>query len=172
MQILAPAPIPERKVPAGLRLFEPAPPIAVTITAPDAIRRAYRSWRIRVLFSSLVGYATFYLVRKNLPIAMPLMSENLHISKSDLGLFLTLHGVLYGVSKFVNGFLGDRCNARSLMVVGLAASAVMNLFFGFGSAVATLGIVWMLNGWFQGMGFPPCARLLTHWFTPQQLPTK
>jgi OPA family glycerol-3-phosphate transporter-like MFS transporter/OPA family sugar phosphate sensor protein UhpC-like MFS transporter len=58
------------------------------------------------------------------------------------------------------------------MVVGLATSAVMNIFFGFSSAVLTLGIFWMLNGWFQGMGFPPCARLLTHWFPPTQLATK
>jgi sugar phosphate permease len=172
MDTLAPAPLPGGKFPPGLRLFEPAPPAPVGVTGLDAIQRAYRSWRFRVLFASIIGYATFYLVRKNLPIAMPLMQADLHISKSDLGLFLTLHGVLYGVSKFANGFLGDRCNARALMVVGLAASAVMNLFFGFASAVATLGIVWMLNGWFQGMGFPPCARLLTHWFTPKQLPIK
>ena len=30
----------------------------------------------------------------------------------------------------------------------------------------------MLNGWFQGMGFPPCARLMTHWFSPKELATK
>ena len=30
----------------------------------------------------------------------------------------------------------------------------------------------MLNGWFQGMGFPPCARLLTHWFAPKEFATK
>jgi len=172
METLDPAPLPSSKFPSVLRLFEPAPPAPVPITGAEAIQRGYRTWRFRVLFSSLVGYATFYLVRKNLPVAMPFMEENLHISKSDLGLFLTLHGVLYGVSKFANGFLGDRCNARAMMVVGLTISAVMNLFFGFSSAVLTLGIFWMLNGWFQGMGFPPCARLLTHWFPPKQLATK
>jgi OPA family glycerol-3-phosphate transporter-like MFS transporter/OPA family sugar phosphate sensor protein UhpC-like MFS transporter len=30
----------------------------------------------------------------------------------------------------------------------------------------------MANGWVQGMGFPPCARLLTHWFSPKELATK
>ena len=103
---------------------------------------------------------------------MPIMEKELGISKSHLGLFLTLSGVLYGVSKFGNGIFGDRCNARAMMVVGLAASAVMNVCFGFSSAVVTLGVVWMLNGWFQGMGFPPCARLLTHWFSPRELATK
>jgi len=83
-----------------------------------------------------------------------------------------LHGLLYGVSKFANGFLGDRCNARAVMVTGLAVSALLNVCFGFSSAVVTLGLFWMFNGWFQGMGFPPCARLMTHWFPPKQLATK
>jgi sugar phosphate permease len=103
---------------------------------------------------------------------MPLMEHDLGISKASLGLFLTLHGVLYGVSKFANGFLGDRCNSRVFMAVGLAASALMNVFFGLSSAVMTFGIVWLLNGWFQGMGFPPCARLMTHWFSPKEFATK
>jgi len=41
-----------------------------------------------------------------------------------------------------------------------------------GSAVAALGMFWMINGWFQGMGFPPCARAFTHWVTPKELATK
>jgi phosphoglycerate transporter family protein len=136
------------------------------------IRADYRRWQRRVLISTIIGYAVFYFVRKNLSIAMPLMERDLGISKSGLGMFLTLHGVLYGVSKFANGFFGDRCNARAFMVVGLAASALMNVFFGLGSGVMTFGFVWMLNGWFQGMGFPPCARLMTHWFSPKEFATK
>jgi OPA family glycerol-3-phosphate transporter-like MFS transporter/OPA family sugar phosphate sensor protein UhpC-like MFS transporter len=155
-----------------VRLFQPAPATAATLTDPAAIKDSYRSWQKRILISTIIGYATFYFVRKNLSIAMPMMEKDLGISKSGLGLFLTLHGVLYGVSKFANGFLGDRCNARAFMVIGLAASAVMNVFFGLSSAVVTFGVVWMLNGWFQGMGFPPCVRLLTHWFPPKKLATK
>ena len=39
-------------------------------------------------------------------------------------------------------------------------------------AVATLGVFWLLNGWFQGMGFPPCARSLSNWFAPGERGTK
>ncbi len=172
MPLVAPTPIPSSRPASWLRFFAPAPPAAVTVTDPEAIRKSYRFWQNRVLLSATIGYAVFYFVRKNLSVAMPLMEHDLGISKSGLGLFLTLHGVLYGVSKFANGFLGDRCNARAFMVTGLLASAVMNIFFGLGSAVMTLGVVWMLNGWFQGMGFPPCARLMTHWFSPREFATK
>jgi OPA family glycerol-3-phosphate transporter-like MFS transporter/OPA family sugar phosphate sensor protein UhpC-like MFS transporter len=159
------------KFPAAFRLFEPPPP-RPAIADPSVIRATYRSWRWRILLSTIIGYATFYFVRKNLGIALPIMEKDLGISKTELGLFLTLHGVLYGISKFANGFFGDLCNARAFMVVGLVASALMNVCFGFSSAVMTLGLFWMLNGWFQGMGFPPCARLLTHWFPPRELPVK
>ena len=163
--------------PQGLldRLVQPfraAPPAAIQITDPQLITRRYRYWQTRVLISSIIGYATFYFVRANLPIAMPLMERNLGIQKQQLGLFLTLHGLLYGVSKFANGFLGDRANARAFMAFGLGASALTNIFFGFNSAVVLLGLIWMINGWFQGMGFPPCARLLTNWFSPRQLASR
>jgi OPA family glycerol-3-phosphate transporter-like MFS transporter/OPA family sugar phosphate sensor protein UhpC-like MFS transporter len=54
-------------------------------------------------------------VRKNLSVAMPVMEQQLGISKAQLGLFLTLHGLLYGVSKFVNGMIGDRVSAPLFM---------------------------------------------------------
>jgi phosphoglycerate transporter family protein len=155
-----------------LALFRAPPPRTQRITDPIEVARAYAYWRPRILLASTVGYALFYFVRKNLPVAMPVMARQLGISKTDLGLFLTLHGVIYGVSKFANGFLGDRANARTFMAAGLLLSALANVIFGSSSLVIVFGIVWMLNGWFQGMGFPPCARLLTHWFSPKELATK
>ncbi|PTX90987.1 MFS transporter [Opitutus sp. ER46] len=154
-----------------LQIFAPAPVVAPVSTDPREIGAQYRYWQRRILITSLIGYASFYLVRKNLSAAMPAMAGDLGIGKADLGLFLTLHGLLYGVSKFANGFLGDRANARTFMAAGLLLSAGVNLWFGFSSAVLTLGLLWMLNGWVQGMGFPPCARLMGHWFPPRQLAT-
>lgn len=136
------------------------------------VAKNFKYWQTRTIIVSMIGYALFYFVRKNLSIAMPTMQADLGITKADLGLFLTLHGLFYGVSKFANGFIGDRVNARYFMVIGLVLSAVCNLIFGFSSAILVFGVVWMMNGWFQGMGFPPCARLLTHWIPPQQLATK
>jgi sugar phosphate permease len=154
------------------KIFRPAPAAEFEITDPDEIASEYRRWQKRVLVSSIIGYATFYFVRKNLSVAMPVMEQSLGIQKTQLGLFLTMHGLLYGVSKFANGFLGDRANARVLMVSGLAMSAILNVLFGFNSTVIALGVIWTLNGWFQGMGFPPCARLMANWFSPKELATK
>lgn len=144
-------------------------PDATPSLDPDAITARFRTWQIRTLVATMFGYAAFYFVRKNLSFAMPAMQSDLGISKADLGIFLTLHGLLYGVSRFVNGMWADRANARYFMVAGLLLSVGANVFFGFSSTVLWLGVAWMLNGWVQGMGFPPCCRLLTHWFRPERL---
>lgn len=129
----------------------------------------YRYWQRRILVSTIVGYALYYFVRKNLSVAMPVLERDLGISKTQLGVFLTAHGLLYGVSKFANGVVGDRVNARWFMPFGLAVSAVVNILFGWSASVTAFGLLWMMNGWFQGIGFPPCARLMTHWFPPYRL---
>jgi OPA family glycerol-3-phosphate transporter-like MFS transporter/OPA family sugar phosphate sensor protein UhpC-like MFS transporter len=63
-------------------------------------------------------------------------------------------------------------NARYFMVAGLLLSVCANVFFGFSSSVLLFGVAWMINGWVQGMGFPPVCRLMTHWFPPEKLATK
>lgn len=156
-------------MPRLLRVFEPAPQAETMLHDPAEIRAQYRYWQRRILYSSMIGYAMYYFVRKNLSLAMPGIGQELGIGKGDLGLFLTLHGLLYGVSKFANGFFGDRTNARTFMAAELILSAILNVCFGFSSAVMTLGVLWMANGWVQGMGFPPCARLMAHWFSPKEL---
>jgi phosphoglycerate transporter family protein len=139
--------------------------------SPEVAQR-FRYWQTRTLVATMFGYAAYYLVRKNLSFAMPAMQADLGIGKTQLGLFLTLHGLLYGVSRFVNGMWADRANARYFMVAGLMLSVVANVWFGFSSTVLLLGVAWMVNGWVQGMGFPPCCRLMTHWFPPETLATK
>ena len=132
------------------------------------MRLTYKQWRARQLGLSFLGYAVYYFVRKNFSVAMPLVEKDLGFTKSELGLFLTTHDVLYGTSKFANGYLADRSNARTFMAVGLLLSGLLNLWFGFTTTVLAMGLIWSLNGWFQGMGFPPCARILSHWFAPSE----
>jgi phosphoglycerate transporter family protein len=135
-------------------------------------KKLFSYWQTRTIIGTMIGYAMYYFVRKNLSVAMPAMEEELGIGKPELGIFLTLHGLMYGVSKFANGFIGDRVNARYFMVIGLVICAIINIMFGFAATVLVFGILWVLNGWFQGMGFPPSARLLSHWVPPMQLATK
>ena len=140
----------------------------------DATAQKFERWQLRSIIGTMIGYAIFYVVRKNLSMAIPGMEADptLGFTKTDLGIFLTLNGVVYGLSKFLNGFVGDSVNARWFMMFGLAMCAICNFVFGMSSVVWLFGVAWVLNGWFQGCGYPPCARILTHWVHPNQLATK
>jgi OPA family glycerol-3-phosphate transporter-like MFS transporter/OPA family sugar phosphate sensor protein UhpC-like MFS transporter len=136
--------------------------------------RRFAYWQWRTILATMIGYALFYFVRKNFSIAMatPEMGKELGWTNTQIGLILTSFSLLYGVARFANGVLADRINARYFMVAGLVCAALINLLVGFTSSVVALGVLWVLNAWFQGMGFPPCARLLTHWIHPGELATK
>ena len=156
---------------------------------PEQNKR-FKRWQMRTILATMIGYALFYFVRKNFSLAMPGLEADLGISKVSLGIFLTLNGIIYGLSRFVNGVLADRMNARWYMAIGLALCALANFAFGFGEDISTwitgeetgdrftntmilfMGIMWVVNGLLQGTGFPPCARLLTHWIPPTELATK
>src|SRR5256885_16712597 len=111
-----------------LRIFAPAAAIPIQSNDAATVARQYRFWQKRVLITSITGYATFYFVRKNLSVAMPYLEHGLGIRKTQLGLFLTLHGLLYGVAKFSNGFFGQRAKAPGFMAFGPGGSALRHGF--------------------------------------------
>jgi sugar phosphate permease len=145
----------------------------------------YEYWRWRILICTMIGYIFFYFVRKSITMAMPGL-ESIGVTKTTLGIFLTIHGVLYGFSRFVNGVWSDRVNPRYFMSIGLFLAAMTNVFCGLSGDIASalmptapeaqratliawiIGSFWIINGWVQGMGFPPCAKSLMHWFAPHE----
>ena len=60
----------------------------------DYIANKYRYWEWRTIAVLFVGYALFYFVRKNLGMAIPAMETELGITKTQLGIFLTLHSII------------------------------------------------------------------------------
>ncbi|MGN0848052.1 MAG: MFS transporter [Kiritimatiellia bacterium] len=135
-------------------------------------RAKFQKAQWRFIICSMIAYAFFYLTRKNLSMAQPSMLEEGVVTMEQLGLIMSVHGVLYGVSRFVNGFWADRLNGRVFMAIGLALSAATNALFGCSSLAILFGLFWVVNAWTQGMGFPPCAKMLTHWIHPKELATK
>ena len=96
----------------------------------EKTKKSFNYWQIRTIIITMVGYALFYFVRKNFSIAMPGLTAEFGISKVELGLFLTLHGIIYGLSRFVNGIISDRNSARIVLSVGLFLCALANILFG------------------------------------------
>ena len=149
------------------KIFEHEP-YKEEIKDPELIKSSYKYWRMRIFYSMYIGYAFFYITRKSFTFAMPAMFMEMGFTKADLGILGSVLYISYGLSKFVSGMMSDRSNPRYFMSIGLILTGVFNIFFGMTSSIMFFAIFWGLNGWFQGWGWPPCARLLTHWYSQSE----
>ena len=154
-----------------LKLFRPAP--VIDPLPKERVDKEYKKLRWQVFLGIFIGYAGYYLVRKNFSIAMPDLEE-MGFDKADLGWALSAVSIAYGISKFVMGTVSDHSNARVFIPLGLVASAVIMTIMGLIPwSVSSLSILFMfcllfVNGWVQGMGWPPCGRVMVHWFSVRE----
>jgi OPA family glycerol-3-phosphate transporter-like MFS transporter len=151
-----------------LRPRPPAPPLPAERIDPE-----YRRLRRQVFAGIFIGYAAYYLVRKNFALAMPdILREYPHYTKAALGSAMTGLSIAYGVSKFIMGSVSDRSNPRWFMAIGLLLTSAVTFAFGTVPAIygslALIVVLQSLNGWFNGMGWPPCGKTMVHWFSPKE----
>ncbi|WP_194843885.1 MFS transporter [Candidatus Clavichlamydia salmonicola] len=149
------------------RFFNP-PPHRPEIKNPEKVDRRYRYWRMRIFYSIFSGYVFYYFTRKSFTFAMPMLIADLGFDKADLGILGSILYISYGLSKFASGILSDQSNPRYFMAFGLIITGIANICFGLSSTLVMFSIFWGINGWFQGWGWPPCARLLTHWYSQNE----
>lgn len=137
----------------------------------DRIDPVYRRLRWQIFAGIFIGYAGYYLLRKNFSLAMPYLVEQGY-SRGELGVALSAVAIAYGLSKFLMGLVSDRSNPRYFLPFGLAMSALVMLLFGFApwatSSVSIMFVLLFLNGWFQGMGWPPSGRTMVHWWSQKE----
>ena len=148
-------------------IFKPAAHI-VRLPAEQSDQQ-YKQLRWRIFLSIFVGYAGYYLVRKNFSLAMPFLIEEQGFTKGQLGIALSAVSIAYGLSKFLMGSISDRSNPRYFMSAGLFVSAAVMFTFGFApwatESITMIFILLFINGWAQGMGWPACGRTMVHWFS-------
>lgn len=154
-------------------------------------KHSFKYWQWRVIICSMIGYAMFYFVRKNFSFAIPLLqAEYPEITKAHFGAIMSAGGIIYGISKLINGIIGDRTNARWHLVLGLSVCVAVNFLFGLSASLSTMltgttdgpdfiggfitimSILYIINQIFQGCGFAPCNHLMVSWVPPHELATK
>jgi len=154
-----------------LGLLRPAPFLAPL--PADQVDPTYRKLRREVFIGIFVGYAGYYLVRNNIALAIPdILREYPQYSKAALGTALTGLSIAYGASKFLMGSVSDKSNPKYFLPLGLLLSSAILAICGLVKAVyASLFVIVMLqtvNGWVQGMGWPPCGKTMVHWFSTKE----
>ena len=154
--------------------LKPAPPKPEL--PEDRIDSTYRLLREQVFLGTFIGYAGYYLVRKNISLANSSLMTEYGYTEAQLGFAASAIALSYGLSKFVMGNVSDRSNARKFLTLGLVLTASINIFLGFFhaafSSIALIYGILFLNGWVQGMGWAPCGRSMVHWFSRSERGTR
>lgn len=147
-----------------LKASPPAPRIESSRTDAE-----YKKLRWQVFAGVFIGYAAYYLIRKNFSLAIPYLIDEYGFTKADLGTVGVALSLAYGFSKFIMGNISDRSNPKYFITIGLLGSALVSLIFGLVpgvlSSIPLMIVLAALNGWFQGMGYPPGAKTMTNWFS-------
>ncbi|NXG39400.1 G6PT1 protein, partial [Dromaius novaehollandiae] len=117
------------------------------------------------------GYTLYYFNRKTFSFVMPAVMAEVPLGKDELGLITSSQSAAYTISKFISGVLSDQMSARWLFSSGLLMVGLVNVAFSWSSTVTAFAGLWFLNGLAQGLGWPPCAKVLRKWFEPSQFGT-
>ncbi|MDR2931133.1 MAG: MFS transporter [Propionibacteriaceae bacterium] len=163
---------PTPPVSKGIFAWLAAPPPLVPALSEAEARRIYPSKRLQVFLGIFFGYAAFYLIRNNVSLVAAILNDEAGLSKTGIGIIANAVLIAYGFSKFFSATISDRSNARYFLPIGLALSALTNFVVAFTPGVATsvglFATLMFINGWFQGMGWPPSGRVLVHWFSTNE----
>ncbi|MCI1779966.1 MAG: phosphoglycerate transporter protein PgtP [Bacteroidales bacterium] len=136
--------------------------------------KKYKRLRWQVFLGIFIGYAGYYLVRKNFTMAMPEL-EQAGYDHVALGFAISANAIAYALSKFLMGSVSDRSDARRFLPLGLLLASGVTFLLGTNFGMSSLTVMFLLEfmlGWFQGMGWPPCGRVMTHWFSVSERGTK
>lgn len=151
---------------AILDWFKPAP--HRPRLSPDEVQRRYPRLRWQVFEAAFVAYASFYIVRNNFAPVAKEIGAALHYDKAMIGDILAGTALAYGLGKFVMGYFADRSDARKYVAVGMLLTAGLNFVFGATTHYWGHLVLWTLNGFIQGMGYGPCTRGLSHWYSVRE----
>ncbi|XP_050340430.1 glycerol-3-phosphate transporter-like [Bactrocera neohumeralis] len=151
------------KLTEWLKVPEPAPRLPA-----NKVKSVYNFNRYRVFLSIFIGYMGYYFVRNSTSV----LSGVLEMSATEIGIITCAGFLSYGLSKFISGLISDRSNSKVFLALGLFLSGLVNLIIGVVPGIVTsvllFTIMYLLNGWIQGMGYPPGARTLMYWYSDKE----
>src|SRR5262245_1800964 len=127
-----------------------------------------RNWRVRIFAITWISYAGFYLCRKNFSVAMPLLTQELGLSKLQLANIVFGYSLFYAAGQFVSGALADRFGARRVVGFGLFLSVFANLAMGSKSALVFMLTLVCVNGAAQSTGWSGLVKTMSAWFGPAE----
>lgn len=127
-----------------------------------------KRWRLSTFWVCLFGYVGYYICRKNLSAAIPLISEAFNYTNSELGLIALYSEIAYALGKFINGPLADKIGGKKIFLIGMLGAIGANFAFSLGSNLVYFICVWCICRYFLSMGWGGLTKMIGHWYEPER----
>ncbi len=121
-------------------------------------------WRLRVFAATWLAYVGLYFCRRPFYIVKSSLGEAHTWSATDLGNLGAVYLIAYALGQFVAGVTGNRYGSRIVVLIGMVASAGVNLAFGIVDSYATFAVFMGLNGMAQATGWSTNVGTIGAWF--------
>jgi ACS family glucarate transporter-like MFS transporter len=142
-----------------------APEIARQDAAPSLKDSSQRWWLLVLLFAAmLIGYAH----RGAISVAAPFMSQDLNLSKAELGLLQSAFFWSYSFMQVPAGWLVDRFGVRRAYSLGFIFWSLTSALTGLANGLAALMGVRAAMGVGQAIAFPATSRAVANWFQERE----
>ena len=127
-----------------------------------------KRWRLSTFWVMLIGYIGYYLIRGNLPVAMPLLSKEFGYTNSQLGKILTFSELAYALGKFTTGPIADSLGGKKIFMIGMVGGILFNFLFPFHPSILYFTVVWCLVRYFLSMGWGGIIKTIGEWYEPEK----
>jgi len=126
--------------------------------------KKFTCWAWLMLLSFGITYLFFYNGRQNINLVMTQMAEGLGTTTAALGVVSSALFWCYAFGQLINGRLGAFFGYKRFMMVGVIASAILNVVISFQHSIPVIAILWGLNGFFQSMVWSNGLGVLNKWW--------
>ena len=124
----------------------------------------FKNFAWKMLLSFGLTYLFFYNGRQNINLVMTQMAEELGSTTAALGVVSSALFWCYAFGQLINGRLGAYFGYKKYMMIGVAASAVINVIISFQHSIPVIAVLWGLNGFFQSTVWSNGLGVLNKWW--------
>jgi sugar phosphate permease len=124
--------------------------------------------RWRICFLLFLTWLMSYIDRSLMPMAIPLIGQEFHLSPTVMGVVMSAFFIGYGSMQIPGGLIADKFGARKTMTAGVAAWSLFSLLTGAAGSLASLIWIRILFGLGEGMHPPSAFKALSAWFNSKE----
>ena len=130
--------------------------------------KKFKKYAWLMLLSFGFTYLFFYNGRQNINLVMTHLQQEFSSDLGTLGVVSSALFWCYAFGQLVSGRLGALIGYKRLMMMGVAASAVLNVVISFQTNLVAIAVLWGLNGFVQAMVWANGVGVLNKWWPKEK----